>query len=252
MRTYKLTIAYDGTNYQGWQRQSDTDRTIQGILEETLENCIGYQVQIDGSGRTDAGVHAIGQVANFHLDEHFSAEEIFEDLNRHLPEDIAVTKIEEVDDRFHSRYQAVEKTYRYRIRTSPVPNVFERKFLYQYGQTLDVDKMKKAAQALVGTHDFASFCGNRHMKKSTVRTIFSIDLVERDGEIEILYCGNGFLQNMVRILTGTLIEVGRGERAPESMPALLKAKERKQAGYTAPPQGLRLEKVTYETMDGRC
>lgn len=115
-----------------------------------------------------------------------------------------------------------------------------------------MDKMKKAAQALVGTHDFASFCGNRHMKKSTVRTIFSIDLVERDGEIEILYCGNGFLQNMVRILTGTLIEVGRGERAPESMPALLKAKERKQAGYTAPPQGLRLEKVTYETMDGRC
>ena len=186
------------------------------------------------------------------IDEHFSAEEIFEDLNRHLPEDIAVTKIKEVDDRFHSRYQAVEKTYRYRIRTSPVPNVFERKFLYQYGQTLDVDKMKKAAQALVGTHDFASFCGNRHMKKSTVRTIFSIDLVERDGEIEILYCGNGFLQNMVRILTGTLIEVGRGERAPESMPALLKAKERKQAGYTAPPQGLRLEKVTYETMDGRC
>ena len=252
MRTYKLTIAYDGTNYQGWQRQSDTDRTIQGILEETLENCTGYQAQIDGSGRTDAGVHAIGQVANFHLDEHFSAEEIFEDLNRHLPEDIAVTKIKEVDERFHSRYQAVEKTYRYRIRTSPVPNVFERKFLYQYGQTLDVDKMKKAAQALVGTHDFASFCGNRHMKKSTVRTIFSIDLVERDGEIEILYCGNGFLQNMVRILTGTLIEVGRGERAPESMPALLKAKERKQAGYTAPPQGLRLEKVTYETMDGRC
>ena len=146
----------------------------------------------------------------------------------------------------------MEKTYRYRIRTSPVPNVFERKFLYQYGHPLDVDKMKKAAQALVGTHDFASFCGNRHMKKSTVRTIFSIDLVERDGEIEILYCGNGFLQNMVRILTGTLIEVGRGERAPESMPALLKAKERKQAGYTAPPQGLRLEKVTYETMDGRC
>ena len=124
--------------------------------------------------------------------------------------------------------------------------------IFNLYKTLDVDKMKKAAQALVGTHDFASFCGNRHMKKSTVRTIFSIDLVERDGEIEILYCGNGFLQNMVRILTGTLIEVGRGERAPESMPALLKAKERKQAGYTAPPQGLRLEKVTYETMDGRC
>lgn len=252
MKNYKITVSYDGTRYKGWQVLKSTDATIQGKLQMVLSALAGHSVEVIGSGRTDAGVHAIGQVANFHLDEHFSAEEIFEDLNQHLPEDIAVTKIKEVDDRFHSRYQAVEKTYRYRIRTSPVPNVFERKFLYQYGQTLDVDKMKKAAQALVGTHDFASFCGNRHMKKSTVRTIFSIDLVERDGEIEILYCGNGFLQNMVRILTGTLIEVGRGERAPESMPALLKAKERKQAGYTAPPQGLRLEKVTYETMDGRC
>ena len=232
MKNYKITVSYDGTRYKGWQVLKSTDATIQGKLQMVLSALAGHPVEVIGSGRTDAGVHAIGQVANFHLDEHFSAEE--------------------VDDRFHSRYQAVEKTYRYRIRTSPVPNVFERKFLYQYGQTLDVDKMKKAAQALVGTHDFASFCGNRHMKKSTVRTIFSIDLVERDGEIEILYCGNGFLQNMVRILTGTLIEVGRGERAPESMPALLKAKERKQAGYTAPPQGLRLEKVTYETMDGRC
>ena len=233
MKNYKITVSYDGTRYKGWQVLKSTDATIQGKLQMVLSALAGHPVEVIGSGRTDA-------------------EEIFEDLNRHLPEDIAVTKIKEVDDRFHSRYQAVEKTYRYRIRTSPVPNVFERKFLYQYGQTLDVDKMKKAAQALVGTHDFASFCGNRHMKKSTVRTIFSIDLVERDGEIEILYCGNGFLQNMVRILTGTLIEVGRGERAPESMPALLKAKERKQAGYTAPPQGVRLEKVTYETMDGRC
>ena len=212
MKNYKITVSYDGTRYKGWQVLKSTDATIQGKLQMVLSALAGHPVEVIGSGRTDAGVH----------------------------------------DRFHSRYQAVEKTYRYRIRTSPVPNVFERKFLYQYGQTLDVDKMKKAAQALVGTHDFASFCGNRHMKKSTVRTIFSIDLVERDGEIEILYCGNGFLQNMVRILTGTLIEVGRGERAPESMPALLKAKERKQAGYTAPPQGLRLEKVTYETMDGRC
>ena len=241
MKNYKITVSYDGTRYKGWQVLKSTDATIQGKLQMVLSALAGHPVEVIGSGRTDAGVHASGQTASVVLPG-----------NRHLPEDIAVTKIKEVDDRFHSRYQAVEKTYRYRIRTSPVPNVFERKFLYQYGQTLDVDKMKKAAQALVGTHDFASFCGNRHMKKSTVRTIFSIDLVERDGEIEILYCGNGFLQNMVRILTGTLIEVGRGERAPESMPALLKAKERKQAGYTAPPQGLRLEKVTYETMDGRC
>ena len=157
MKNYKITVSYDGTRYKGWQVLKSTDATIQGKLQMVLSAIAGHPVEVIGSGRTDAGVHAIGQVANFHLDEHFSAEEIFEDLNRHLPEDIAVTKIKEVDDRFHSRYQAVEKTYRYRIRTSPVPNVFERKFLYQYGQTLDVDKMKKAAQALVGTHDFASF-----------------------------------------------------------------------------------------------
>ena len=145
MKNYKITVSYDGTRYKGWQVLKSTDATIQGKLQMVLSALAGHPVEVIGSGRTDAGVHAIGQVANFHLDEHFSAEEIFEDLNRHLPEDIAVTKIKEVDDRFHSRYQAVEKTYRYRIRTSPVPNVFERKFLYQYGQTLDVDKMKKAA-----------------------------------------------------------------------------------------------------------
>lgn len=251
MKNYKITVSYDGTRYKGWQVLKSTDATIQGKLQMVLSALAGHPVEVIGSGRTDAGVHAIGQVANFYLEEHFSAEEIFEDLNRHLPEDIAVTKIEEAGERFHSRYQAVEKTYCYRIRTSPVPNVFERRFVYQYGKPLDIEKMRQAAQCFVGTHDFASFCGNRHMKKSTVRTIFSVDLLKKDGEIEIWYRGNGFLQNMVRILTGTLIEVGRGEREPESMQALLEAKERAQAGYTAPPQGLRLEKVTYETMDGR-
>ena len=246
MKNYKITVSYDGTRYKGWQVLKSTDATIQGKLQMVLSALAGHPVEVIGSGRTDAGVHAIGQVANFHLDEHFSAEEIFEDLNRHLPEDIAVTKIKEVDDRFHSRYQAVEKTYRYRIRTSPVPNVFERKFLYQYGQTLDVDKMKKAAQALVGTHDFASFCGNRHMKKSTVRTIFSIDLVERDGEIEILYCGNGFLQNMVRILTGTLLEVGTGKREVREMKEILEGRNRGLAGPVAAAKGLVLINVEYE------
>ena len=246
MKNYKITVSYDGTRYKGWQVLKSTDATIQGKLQMVLSALAGHPVEVIGSGRTDAGVHAIGQVANFHLDEHFSAEEIFEDLNRHLPEDIAVTKIKEVDDRFHSRYQAVEKTYRYRIRTSPVPNVFERKFLYQYGQTLDVDKMKKAAQALVGTHDFASFCGNRHMKKSTVRTIFSIDLVERDGEIEILYCGNGFLQNMERILTATLLEVGTGKREVREMNEILEARNRSLAGPVAAAKGLVLINVEYE------
>ena len=246
MKNYKIIVQYDGTRYKGWQVQKSTDATIQGKLQMVLSKLAGHPVEVIGSGRTDAGVHANGQVANFHIEEHFSKEQLMETFWNFLPEDIAVIQIEEVDERFHSRFHAVSKTYSYRIRTSPVPNVFERKFLYQYGQTLDVDKMKKAAQALVGTHDFASFCGNRHMKKSTVRTIFSIDLVERDGEIEILYCGNGFLQNMVRILTGTLLEVGTGKREVREMKEILEGRNRSLAGPMAAAKGLVLINVEYE------
>lgn len=250
MKNYKITVAYDGTRYKGWQVLGSTDATIQGKLQRVLSTLAGHPVEVIGSGRTDAGVHAKGQVANFHIDEHFSISELMDAFCQYLPEDIAVTEIREVDGRFHSRYQALEKTYSYRIRTSPVPDVFGRRFVYQYGKPLEVSRMKQAAQYLTGTHDFASFCGNKHMKKSTVRTIFSIDFLQKDDEIEIRYRGNGFLQNMVRILTGTLIEVGRGERTPESMQKLLEIKRRQEAGYTAPPQGLRLENVVYETVDG--
>ena len=250
MKNYKITVAYDGSRYKGWQVLKSTDATIQGKLQMVLSALAGHPVEVIGSGRTDAGVHAAAQTANFHIEEHFTKEEIFEDLNRHLPEDIAVTQIEEVEERFHSRYHAVEKTYSYRIRTSPVSDVFERRYVYHYGKPLDTNRMRQAAAELVGTHDFASFCGNRHMKKSTVRTIFSIDVIPKEDEIEIRYSGNGFLQNMVRILTGTLIEVGRGEKSPESIRQILEGKNRQEAGYTAPPQGLRLEKVTYETVDG--
>ena len=240
MKNYKITVQYDGTRYKGWQVQKATEATIQGKLQNVLSKLAGHPVEVIGSGRTDAGVHAAGQVANFHMDEHFSVEEI--------PEDIAVTTIEEVNERFHSRYNAVSKTYSYRIRTSPVADVFERRFVYHYGKQLDVGRMKAAAELLKGTHDFASFCGNKKMKKSTVRTIMDITFAEKDGEIEIRYTGDGFLQNMIRILTGTLIEVGRGERDIESMTAILAAKNREAAGYTAPPQGLRLEKVEYATV----
>ena len=250
MKNYKIVVAYDGSRYKGWQVLKSTDATIQGKLQMVLSALAGHPVEVIGSGRTDAGVHALGQVANFHIYGPFSEEEIWDAFIRYLPEDIAVTQLCEVPERFHSRYQAVEKTYSYRIWTSPVPNVFARRFVYHYGKPLSVERMQQAARMLVGTHDFASFCGNRHMKKSTVRTIFSITVQQNENEIVIRYCGNGFLQNMVRILTGTLIEVGRGERAPESMQSLLDAKERRQAGYTAPPQGLRLENVRYETVDG--
>lgn len=245
MKNYKITVQYDGTRYKGWQVQKATDATIQGKLQNVLFKLAGHPVEVIGSGRTDAGVHAAGQVANFHIDEHFSMEEIFDNLNEFLPEDIAVTEIMEMDERFHSRYNAVAKTYSYRIRTSPVADVFDRRFVYHYGKQLDTDRMRAAAAELTGTHDFASFCGNKRMKKSTVRTIMEIAILEKDGEVEIRYIGDGFLQNMIRILTGTLIEVARGEREPESMKEILAAKNREAAGYTAPPQGLRLEKVLY-------
>ncbi len=250
MKNYRMTLQYDGTRYKGWQVLKNTDMTIQGKLENVLSQMAGEPVEVIGSGRTDAGVHAKGQVANFHMKAGFSLEEIWADLNRHLPEDIAVIKLEEVPERFHSRYHAVEKTYRYVIHTSFIPNVFERKYRYTYTEPLNVALMRKAAEQLCGEHDFAAFCGNKKMKKSTVRNVKRIDIKEEKDCIIIDYTGNGFLQNMVRILTGTLIEVGRSERLWDSMKALLETKDRSQAGYTVPPQGLMLMKVYYETVDG--
>lgn len=246
MANYKIKISYDGTKYKGWQIQKKTEDTIQGKLTHVLSTLVGGPVEVIGSGRTDAGVHAIEQVANFHIDGDFSREEILNWLNSHLPMDIAVNSIEEVDERFHSRYNAVSKTYIYRINTGLIPKVFERKYMYQYDQALDVEAMKQAAGLLLGTHDFKSFCGNSKFKKSSVRTINSIEIEQEGSEIRIRYNGDGFLQNMVRILTGTLIEVGSHRRAPESMTEIIEAGDRKLAGYTAPAWGLTLEKVYYQ------
>lgn len=246
MKNYKIIIQYDGTRYSGWQVQKCTPDTIQGKIEHVLETLAGHPVEIMGSGRTDAGVHAMGQVANFHIEDSFDRDEILEWLNRHLPKDIAVTAIEEVDDRFHSRFSAVKKTYVYRIHTGTISNVFERKFVYDFEGILDVSAMKEAAELLVGRHDFKSFCGNKRMKKSTVRTIFDITIEQLRDEIRISYTGDGFLMNMVRILTGTLIEVGDGRRAASSMTDILASLDREAAGYTAPPQGLILKEVMYD------
>lgn len=250
MKNYKMLLQYDGTRYKGWQVQKSTDMTIQGKLESVLSQLAETPVEVIGSGRTDAGVHAKGQVANFHIDERFSKEEIWDNLNRYLPGDIAVISLEEAQERFHSRYHAVEKTYRYVIHTSPIPNVFERKFRYTYTEPLDVELMRKAAEELLGEHDFAAFCGNKKMKKSTVRNLIRIEITEKSDCIVIDYAGDGFLQNMVRILTGTLIETGRGERPWNSIKQLLETKDRSQAGFTVPPSGLMLMKVYYETVDG--
>lgn len=245
MKNYKITIQYDGTRYKGWQGQRSTDATIQGKLENVLQNMTGHVVEVTGSGRTDAGVHALGQTANFKVEEHWSKDEILTYLNQYLPEDIAVTDIEEVDERFHSRFNAVEKTYVYRIHNSLISDVFARKYSYQYPEKLNVARMQKAAMYLTGTHDFTSFCGNKKMKKSAVRTIYDIRIEQKEDDIVISYCGNGFLQNMVRILTGTLIEVGSYRREPEEMKNVLEAKNREVAGYTAPAQGLTLLNVKY-------
>ena len=243
MKNYKIIVQYDGTRYKGWQIQKSTDMTIQGKLQDVLSAMTGQDIEVIGSGRTDAGVHAYGQVANFHVPEHFKSQEILEYLNHYLPMDIAVISIEEVDERFHARFNALSKTYVYRIHTSTIPNVFERKYMYTYTESLDVDKMRKATNPMLGTHDFMAFCGNKKMKKSTVRTVTAIDIVEKENEIEISYTGDGFLQQMIRIMTGTLIEVGNGTKQPESVMQILESKVRENAGYTVPAQGLILKKV---------
>lgn len=245
MQNYKIVIQYDGTRYRGWQGQNSTDQTIQGKIEYVLSEMAGEPIEITGSGRTDAGVHAIGQVANFHWKADGNCEQIRDYLNHYLPEDIAVSSVEKVDERFHSRYQAEAKTYLYRIHTDKIPNVFARKYVYDYQTPLDIARMKKAALLLTGTHDFKSFCGNKKMKKSTVRTIYEIRIEETEQEVQISYTGNGFLQNMVRILTGTLIEIGDGRRTPESVIEILAAENREAAGYTAPACGLTLVNVRY-------
>lgn len=245
---YKMILQYDGTRYDGWQRQVTTDKTIQGKLEAVLSRYAGGKVEIHGSGRTDGGVHAGGQVANFYLSEKKNGEEIREYLNTYLPEDIRVLSVEQAPYRFHSRLHAVRKTYAYRIEMGEKKDVFTRKYTYGLGKPLDIDRMRAAAGLLLGTHDFKSFCGNRKMKKSTVRTIEKIDFYQDGTKLTIRYTGNGFLQYMVRILTGTLIEVGTGEREPESIKETLAALSREAAGYTAPPEGLCLELVEYENI----
>lgn len=242
---YRFDIQYDGTRYGGWQRQKTTENTIQGKIEEVLSRMTGTSVQIQGAGRTDAGVHALGQVANSHFDTAFTCDEICAYMNYYLPEDIEILQVSQVPERFHSRLNAREKVYRYRIGTGSHKNVFERKYLCPLHETYDVKAMEKAAQYLTGTHDFKSFCANKNMKKSTVRTIYEIRLIQLPNELQMEYRGDGFLYNMVRILTGTLIEVGRGKRNPEEMLTILEGKDRGLAGFTAPARGLVLVKVNY-------
>ncbi len=247
MKNYKIILQYEGTKYHGWQRQGNVSGTIQEKLENILSRLDGRKVEIYGAGRTDAGTHAAGQTANFYLSSEpaKSPEDILEYLNTYLPEDIGVISIEEVPLRFHSRLNAVRKTYQYRLRVGNIPKVLERKYMAEYSGDLDVNAMRRAAGYLIGRYDFYSFCANRRMKKSTIRTIYKLDIEEYPGEIRFTVCGSGFLHHMVRIIVGTLCEVGSGKRSADSMPKLLASRNRELAGETMPAKGLMLINVEY-------
>lgn len=241
----KLTIQYDGTRYDGWQKQGNTGNTIQGKLEGVLSRLAGVPVEMHGAGRTDAGVHAEGQTASVRLPGAYTPAEVMAYLNQYLPEDIAVIAAEEADARFHARLSAVGKVYRYAIRMGGTPDVFHRKYQYRVETPLDVDAMRQAAAQLTGTHDYRAFCANKRYKKSTVRTVSAIGITVEGADMTITFRGDGFLQHMVRILTGTLLEVGQGQRSPAEMAAILASQDRTRAGKTAPAQGLTLVQVEY-------
>lgn len=245
MKNYKAVVQYEGTRYRGWQTQGSTEQTIQGKLEAVLSRMAGETVEVHGSGRTDAGVHARGQVINFRCREERLSGEIQAYMNRYLPEDIAVLSLEEAAPRFHARLHAVRKTYVYTIWASPVPNVFERRFVTQTEEPLHVEAMREAAGYLCGVHDYRAFCSLRRSKKSTVRTVERIEILQDGPKIQIFYTGNGFLYHMARILTGTLFETGLGLRAPEEIPAIFQSGSREAAGRLMPPQGLTLWNVEY-------
>lgn len=244
MRNIRLDICYDGTRYRGWQRLPGKDDTIQAKLENALTRILGENIEISGSGRTDAGVHAQGQVANFHCSSNMPCQQILQELRKFLPEDIGIQSCKECADRFHARLNAREKTYLYRIWNSDAPCVFQRKFVTQIPEQLDLAAMTRAARYLEGEHDFSAFCGNPKFKKSTVRNIRSVRIYGAAGEVHLEFTGDGFIQNQVRIMVGTLLEVGLGRRDPDSIPMLFGAK-RSEAGFLAPAQGLCLQEVYY-------
>ena len=287
---YKITIEYDGTNLFGWQKQ-DEGVSVQYFLEEALTGFTHRKIDVFGAGRTDAGVHALCQVANFKTSAALSCPQIMTALNQYLPQDVRITSVTQVDPRFHARLNAKQKHYRYQIDNGSAAEVFERKYITRFADTdyfyklcrqtghlsatfgdssvntdisrpsernnvasnntmppqiiYDLEAMQKATALLCGEHDFKSFCDNKRMKKSTVRTITNLTIRNENNKMILDFYGNGFLYHMVRILTGTLLEVGIGLKSPEDIPAILQAQKREAAGFTAPPQGLFLMNVTY-------
>ena len=244
-RNFRLTLCYDGTRYRGWQRQGNTSDTIQGKLETLLSRFLEQDVEVHGSGRTDAGVHALGQTASFRADTDLSCGELLSSLRSFLPEDIGALSLEEVPGRFHARLSAKEKTYVYRVWNSCAPCVFERKYVFPYPSALDVQAMSEAAAALRGRHDFSAFSSGKKKGRSCVRTLRSAEVRQAGNEILLTFTADGFLYNMVRIMTGTLLEIGTGERPADDIARILQSRDRAEAGFTAPARGLCLMKVRY-------
>lgn len=244
MRNIKCEIAYDGSGYVGWQLQAE-GRTVQATVEGSLETILGHPVRVAAAGRTDAGVHALGQVINFSTVSSIPLQGLARGLNSVLPGDVAVLRAEEAPHDFHARYMAISKTYVYVIDTAPIRTPFLQRYVLHVGMSLDVDAMRSAAQMLVGEHDFASFQAAGSRVKTTVRSISVSDVFRKGHRVYVWMQGSGFLRHMVRNVTGTLLQVGTGRRDPSDMRKIMDLKDRRHAGPTAPPQGLYLVGVEY-------
>ncbi|OIU72921.1 tRNA pseudouridine(38-40) synthase TruA [Rossellomorea aquimaris] len=245
MKRVKCTISYDGTHFSGYQIQPNR-RTVQGLLEETLSAINkGEHIRVTASGRTDAGVHANGQVFHFDTPLSIPEEKWPVVLNTRLPDEVVIKEAQYVPEDFHARFSVKRKEYRYRVYTAQSRSPFHRHYALHHPYTLSVDAMKRAAEHLIGEHDFTSFCSAKTEVEDKVRNLQRITIIEQEGEIIFSFTGNGFLYNMVRILVGTLLEVGAGNLQSADMKAILQAKDRNHAGKTAPPHGLYLWKVEY-------
>jgi tRNA pseudouridine38-40 synthase len=245
MYNYKLIIQYDGSRYKGWQRLGGNESTIQDKIEKVLSQMLGYAIEIVGCSRTDAGVHALSQTANFKTEKNFEPDQIKIYLNHYLPQDISVVEVSCVSENFHARYHVKDKTYLYKIWNKEYSNPFMHKYSMHVVDKLDINSMRVASQAFIGLHDFTAFSNAKSKKKSMVREIYDIDFGLVDGFVNIRLRGNGFLYNMARWIVGTLIDVGLGKIKSEEIPNMLKAKDRGKTGNLAQACGLYLEKVTY-------
>lgn len=245
MRNLKISIQYDGSRYKGWQKQKNDVLTVQDKIENVLSKMTGEDIQVVGCGRTDSGVHAENYIANFHTNCEFTIDTMINYLYEFLPDDIVVKSMKDTGERFHARYNVKSKTYVYRINNNKFRNVFDRKYTYHTDEKLDLSEMRNAAEVLIGTHDFQSFTSLKPNTKPTVRTINYINITESNGIIEIEVNGNGFLLNMVRIITGTLLEVGKGKLKPKDVERILNEKKRSEAGPIAQAKGLFLKDVQY-------